>query len=151
MNTAAWDVHTARLFGRCESGTGIAPFCRLIDQVMRQAPYRDARRIFWIVDNGSSHRGRASLERMHRLYPRSRLVHGPIHASWLNQIEIYFSIIQRKVLTPQMILPRCRPLPSNFTISNAITSNGLDLFSGSSLVKTSMASLSGLTKPPNNT
>ena len=28
------------------------------------------------------------------------LVHTPIHASWLNQIEIYFSILQRKVLTP---------------------------------------------------
>jgi len=24
----------------------------------------------------------------------------PVHASWLNQIEIYFSIVQRKVLTP---------------------------------------------------
>jgi len=28
------------------------------------------------------------------------MVHTPVHASWLNQIEIYFSIIQRKVLTP---------------------------------------------------
>jgi len=28
------------------------------------------------------------------------LVHGPVHASWLNQIEIYFSILQQKVLTP---------------------------------------------------
>jgi hypothetical protein len=28
------------------------------------------------------------------------LVHTPVHASWLNQIEIYFSIVQRKVLTP---------------------------------------------------
>ena len=28
------------------------------------------------------------------------VIHGPVHASWLNQIEIYFSIIQRKVLTP---------------------------------------------------
>jgi hypothetical protein len=27
-------------------------------------------------------------------------VHTPIHASWLNQIEIYFSIVQRKALTP---------------------------------------------------
>ncbi|MGA8922050.1 MAG: IS630 family transposase, partial [Candidatus Dormiibacterota bacterium] len=27
-------------------------------------------------------------------------VHGPVHASWLNQVEIYFSIVQRKVLTP---------------------------------------------------
>ena len=30
----------------------------------------------------------------------SRRSHGPVHASWLNQIEIYFSIVQRKVLTP---------------------------------------------------
>jgi hypothetical protein len=28
------------------------------------------------------------------------LVHAPVHASWLNQIEIYFSIVQRKVLSP---------------------------------------------------
>jgi hypothetical protein len=27
-------------------------------------------------------------------------VHTPIHTSWLNQIGIYFSIVQRKVLTP---------------------------------------------------
>lgn len=97
---AAWDVHNAKLFGRCEAKTGIAPFGRLVDQVMSQAPYRDARRVFWIVDNGSSHRGRKSIERMQSRYPRSLLVHGPVHASWLNQIEIYFSIIQRKVLTP---------------------------------------------------
>jgi hypothetical protein len=29
-----------------------------------------------------------------------QLVHAPTHASWLNQVEIYFSIVQRKVLTP---------------------------------------------------
>ena len=29
-----------------------------------------------------------------------RAIHTPIHASWLNQVEIYFSIVQRKVLTP---------------------------------------------------
>ena len=28
------------------------------------------------------------------------LVHAPVHASWLNQIEIYFSILQRKALVP---------------------------------------------------
>ncbi len=33
-------------------------------------------------------------------HPRIVIVHTPKHASWLNQIEIYFSIIQRKVLTP---------------------------------------------------
>ena len=97
---AAWDVHRAKIFGRCEPKTGIAPFGRLVDQVMRQSPYRNARRVFWIVDNGSSHQGRSSVERMSCQYPNAVLVHGPVHASWLNQIEIYFSIIQRKVLSP---------------------------------------------------
>jgi hypothetical protein len=97
---AALDVHHARLFGRCEPTTGIAPFDRLVEQVMTTPPYRDARRVFWIVDNGSSHRGARAVDRLQRQYPNLVLVHGPIHASWLNQIEIYFSIVQRKVLTP---------------------------------------------------
>lgn len=97
---AALDVHHARVFGRCESTTGIAPFDRLVEQVMTRPPYNEARRVFWIVDNGSSHRGLASVRRLQGRYPRLTLVHGPIHASWLNQIEIYFSIVQRKVLSP---------------------------------------------------
>ena len=97
---AALDVHHARVFGRCETTTGIAPFDRLVEQVMTRPPYNDARRVFWIVDNGSSHRGKASVARLKQRFPRLTLVHGPVHASWLNQIEIYFSIVQRKVLTP---------------------------------------------------
>jgi hypothetical protein len=97
---AALDVHHARLFGRCERTTGIDPFDRLVEHVMTVPRYRDARRVFWIVDNGSSHRGARAVARLQRRYPNLMLVHGPIHASWLNQIEIYFSIVQRKVLTP---------------------------------------------------
>jgi hypothetical protein len=97
---AALDVHRAKVFGRCERKTGIAPFERLVDHVMRQPPYNDARRVFWIMDNGSSHRGVPCIARLQAKYPRLVPVHGPIHASWLNQIEIYFSIIERKVLTP---------------------------------------------------
>jgi len=97
---AALDVHRLKLFGRCELKSGIAPFDQLVAQVMAQPPYHQARRVFWIVDNGSSHRGRAAIQRLQEKYPRLVLVHGPVHASWLNQIEIYFSIIQRKVLTP---------------------------------------------------
>jgi hypothetical protein len=41
---AAWDVHRARLLGRCERRNAIAAFDRLIAQIMRQAPYRSARR-----------------------------------------------------------------------------------------------------------
>ncbi|MGH6915410.1 MAG: IS630 family transposase, partial [Geminicoccales bacterium] len=97
---AAWDVHRAKLFGRCEPTTGIVPFGRLVDQVMAQEPYRSAHRVFWIVDNGSSHRGQTSVQRLEGAHTNLRLIHLPIHASWLNQIEIYFGILQRKVLTP---------------------------------------------------
>ena len=97
---AAWDVHRARLFGRIEPTTGIAPFTRLVADVMQTQPYASARRVYWIVDNGSSHRGQASINRMRNTWPNTRLVHLPVHASWLNQIEIYFSILARKLLTP---------------------------------------------------
>jgi hypothetical protein len=97
---AAWDVHHARLFGRCELATGIDPFGRLVEQVMTTQPYASARRVFWVVDNGSSHRGQASVDRLEQQWCNLRLIHLPIHASWLNQVEIYFSVIQRKVLSP---------------------------------------------------
>jgi len=97
---AAWDVRRGYVMGRCEARTGIEPFGLLVDQVMEQEPYRSAERVFWIVDNGSSHRGQASAERLTQAYPQAILVHTPVHASWLNQVEIYFSLVQRKVLTP---------------------------------------------------
>jgi hypothetical protein len=97
---AAWDVRRGYVMGRCEATTGIEPFGRLVTQVLAQEPYRSAKRLFWIVDNGSSHRGEAARNRLRQLDSRIILVHTPVHASWLNQVEIYFSIIQRKVLTP---------------------------------------------------
>lgn len=97
---AAWDVQRAKLFGRCEPASGIAPFERLVADVMRQEPYASAHRVFWVVDNGSSHRGATAAQRLATRWSNLVLVHLPIHASWLNQIEIYFSILQRKVLTP---------------------------------------------------
>ncbi|MDU9000976.1 IS630 family transposase [Streptomyces mirabilis] len=94
------DVHRAEIHGRCEPTTGIVPFMALVEQVMTQEPYAGARRVFWIVDNGSSHRGRRSIDRMAARFPNAVLVHTPVHASWLNQIEIFFSIVQRKVVSP---------------------------------------------------
>jgi len=97
---AAWDVRRAKVFGLCNTKTGIDSFRRLVDLVMQQEPYRSANRVFWITDNGSSHRGQPSIDRLSQWYPNAILVHTPVHASWLNQIEIYFSVVQRKVLTP---------------------------------------------------
>jgi DDE superfamily endonuclease len=113
--SAGLDVHHARILGRCESKNGIASFDRLVEQVMTPPPYNDARRVFWIVDNCSVHRGAKAVDRLPNLYPRLTLVHAPIQASWLNQIEIYFSVVQRKVLTP-----------NDFTDLNALAERLLD-------------------------
>jgi transposase len=97
---AAWDVQQAKIFGHCEKKSGIQAFDRLISDVMSREPYASAKRVFWIVDNGSSHRGQTAIHRLQMKWPKITLVHLPVHASWLNQIEIFFSILQRKVLTP---------------------------------------------------
>lgn len=97
---AAWDVHHARLFGRCDVKNGIVPVDNLVGEVMDQEPYRSARQVFWIMDNCSSHRGQKAVQRFKSKWPNAVLVHTPVHASWLNQIEIYFSVVQRKALTP---------------------------------------------------
>ena len=97
---AAYDVHRARVIGHCAASTGIEPFAALVDKVMTRQPYASARRVFWIVDNGSSHRGWTAAARLTDAFPNAKMVHLPVHASWLNQVEIYFSVVQRKLLTP---------------------------------------------------
>ncbi|HXL19103.1 MAG TPA: hypothetical protein VN961_16435, partial [Streptosporangiaceae bacterium] len=72
------------------------PFMDLVEEVMTHEPYAPARRVFWIVDNGSSHRGQAAIDRLGKRYPNAVMVHTPVHASWLNQV--FFSIVQRKAL-----------------------------------------------------
>ncbi|MFH9298929.1 IS630 family transposase [Streptomyces sp. NPDC017520] len=97
---AAYDVHQARVLGRCEPRTGIDPFMSLVAQVMTQEPYASAKRVFWVVDNGSSHRGKRAADRLTAAFPNAVMVHTPVDASWLNQVEIYFSVVQRKVVSP---------------------------------------------------
>ena len=83
---AAYDVHRAHVIGLCSDTTGIDPFTDLVDEVMTQEPYASARRVFWIVDNGSSHRGQAAIDRLAARYPNAVMIHTPVHASWLNQV-----------------------------------------------------------------
>ena len=97
---AALDVFRGRVMGQVSPHSGKEPFQALVDLVMRQEPYAHAHRVFWIVDNGSSHRPGTFPARLAANYPKAIAVHLPLHASWLNQIEIFFSILQRKALTP---------------------------------------------------
>ena len=97
---AGLDVHTGKVFASTPATTGIKPFMNLIGQVMSQPEYGNAPRVFVIVDNGSDHRGQAAIDRLARAHPNAIMIHTPVHASWLNQIEIFFSIIQKKVVSP---------------------------------------------------
>jgi transposase len=99
---AAMDVHDPRrgLFGRCEAKISNDAFDALMAEVMSTEPYASARRVFLVVDNGTIHRGQRAIDRVQGRWPNLVLVHLPRHASWLNPIEIYFSIVARKALTP---------------------------------------------------
>jgi hypothetical protein len=97
---AAWDVFHGKVFGRVAPNTCIATFNQLIDLVMAKTPYQTAGRVFWLVDGGSAHHRNTFPARLSSMYANAVAVSLPVHASWLNQIEIYFSIVQRKVLTP---------------------------------------------------
>jgi transposase len=97
---AGLDVRTGRVFASTPATTGIAPFMDLVGQVMGRPEYRDAPRVFVIVDNGPDHRGQAAISRLRDAHPNATMVHTPLHASWLNQVEIFFSVIQKKVISP---------------------------------------------------
>jgi transposase len=97
---AALDVHTGHVSAATPATTGITPFMNLMGQVMSQPEYKDAPRVFVIVDNGSDHRGQAAIKRLHDAWPNAIMIHTPVHASWLNQAEIFFSITQKKVISP---------------------------------------------------
>jgi transposase len=97
---AGLDVHTGQVFASTPRTTGIAPFTDLVGEVMARPEYRDAPRVFVVVDNGSDHRGQAAADRLRNAHPNAIMIHTPVHASWLNQVEIFFSVIQRKVVSP---------------------------------------------------
>jgi len=97
---AAWDVFRGRIFGRVAPNTCIATFNQLVDLVMPQEPYQSSARTFWIVDCGCAHHPNTFPARLQGMYPNAVAVSLPVHSSWLSQIEIYFSIVQRKALTP---------------------------------------------------
>lgn len=97
---AAWDVFRGQIMGRVAANTCIATFNQLVDLVMAQEPYQSSARTFWIVDGGCAHHPSTFPQRLRGMYPNAVAVSLPTHSSWLNQIEIFFSIVQRKVLTP---------------------------------------------------
>lgn len=96
----ALDVFTGAIFGQVVPTTSIATFNQLVHQVMGQKQYHSGERVFWVVDGGCAHHRNTFPARLQGMYPNAIAVHLPLHASWLSQVELYLSIVQRKVLTP---------------------------------------------------
>jgi hypothetical protein len=94
------NVFTGQVYGEVQPSNGIETFERTLAHCLAQPQYAAAERIFLIVDNGSSHHPSTSPTRIRGQHPRVTVVHLPTHSSWLNQIELYFSIVHRKALTP---------------------------------------------------
>jgi len=97
---AACDVQRGQLCGQMLDQATRRAFDALVATAMRCPPYATARRVLSIVDTGTIHRGARTVRRLQTQWPQLVLVHLPVHASWLNQIEIYFAVRQRNALTP---------------------------------------------------
>jgi len=95
------DVFSGRVYGETSPTTGIKPFEAALARCLALPRYQNAQRIFLVVDNGSAHHPSTSPARLRQQFPQVEAVHLPTHSSWLNQVELYFSIVQRKALTPR--------------------------------------------------
>jgi hypothetical protein len=83
-----------------ESANGVRVrrrFRLLVAKGPRADDYLGRGRVFWIVDNCSAYRGARAVQRLQSAYPQLVLVHAPVHASWLNQVEIYKNENKRTV------------------------------------------------------
>lgn len=93
-------MRTGKVFAATPKTTGITPFMDLVAQVMARPEYKNAPRVLVIVDNGSDDRGKATVGRLRKAHPNAIMIHTPVHASWLNQVVIFFSVIHKKVVSP---------------------------------------------------
>jgi transposase len=97
---AALDVHTGEVLAepippREAGGNNSVNFCEFLDDI--DANIDPTLEIHVILDNGSSH-GSAYTTAWFAAHPRWHVHYTPKHASWVNQIELFFSILQRKVI-----------------------------------------------------
>ena len=99
---AARDIRTGKIYWRFPRRSTKAEFRKLVLMVMKQEPFRSAKRVFWILDNGPCHHPNTFGPWLDEVWPGKAIaVHTPVHASWLNQIEVFFSVMVRKALTPR--------------------------------------------------
>jgi len=91
---AALEVHSGQIHGQSIRSNNSETFIRFLRKMLNTYPDKE---LYVVVDNGSSHRSKRTLAWVNRK-KRIHLMFTPTHASWLNQIEIWFGILTRKVV-----------------------------------------------------
>ncbi len=97
----ALDVLRGRVFGAFPERNTAEAFRSFVAEVMEGEPYVSATRIFWVTDNGSAHHPKSFGPWLTARYPHARAVHTPVHASWVDQEELFLAILTKKALTPR--------------------------------------------------
>jgi transposase len=92
---AAFDVKSGKVHARDIERNNSITFMGFLEEIDEQID--DELAIHIVLDNGSSHTSKATKAWL-AAHPRFVVHHTPAHASWLNQVEAFFSILTRKLL-----------------------------------------------------
>lgn len=92
---AALDVAAAKVQARCQDKHRSEDFLRFMDGVVKHYGAKD---IHVILDNVSSHKSKA-VRRWNEVHPQVSFHFVPTYSSWLNLVEIFFALVQRKVVS----------------------------------------------------
>ena len=94
---AAFNTRTGEVVGLLRRRKRQREFLELLERIDTQAP-ADVKAIHIVCDNASIHKGKLVRNWLIR-HPRFRMHFTPVHCSWMNQVEQWFSILQRKRMT----------------------------------------------------
>jgi len=92
---AAFNPHTGEVFGQCAEHRGEEDLLRFMEALARRYA-KGTVTVIW--DNLNTHKGDRWVQFNRRHRDRFRFVYTPLHASWVNQVEIWFGLLHRRVL-----------------------------------------------------
>jgi transposase len=93
---AAFDTRSGQVYGHCYERKRQREFIAFLEQLDREIA-ETTKTIHLVCDNVSTHHGR-DVRKWFAKHPRFVVHFTPVHCSWMNQVEQWFSIFQRKRL-----------------------------------------------------
>ena len=93
---AAFDTRTGRAYGRTAERKRQVEFIAFLEQLDREIP-ATVKTVHVVLDDLRMHTGK-QVKAWLAKHPRFVFHHPPVHCSWMNQVEQWFSILQRKRL-----------------------------------------------------